>query len=127
MCLSTSEIVQPQHQHCDPTPVIDSLSSSSSKSDSTHDEDDADIGGSALTLTQGSIYALSALLREPQSYRQAMKAPDSAQWEDACQKEYNSLLENGTWGACAFSSREEGNPVQVGVQDQAGFPYSGIL
>jgi len=36
-------------------------------------------------------------LVEPQSYKQAMSSPDREKWKEACDDEYDSLMENGTW------------------------------
>lgn len=39
----------------------------------------------------------TALLPDPQSYTEAMKAPDAEKWRQAIQQEYDSLIENQTW------------------------------
>jgi len=53
-------------------------------------------------LTAFSLAALKhpvndALRPDPQSYSEAIRSPDSRQWGEAIQAEYDSLIENGTW------------------------------
>ena len=54
------------------------------------DHDDADIEHAALATD------LTAL-DEPRSYAEAMRAIDVDKWKEAAKREYDSLIENGTW------------------------------
>lgn len=54
----------------------------------------------AITLmsTVGQwVYALAALPEVPRSLRQAMRGPDAMGWKAAADKEYQALVDRGTW------------------------------
>ena len=43
-------------------------------------------------------FAGAASTSDPHNYKQAMKGDDSERWRDAANAEYNTLLQNRTWG-----------------------------
>jgi hypothetical protein len=48
-------------------------------------------------VRQDDVYARVAISEEPRTLAEAMVRPDSKQWEQAIQSEYNSIISNGTW------------------------------
>lgn len=63
----------------EPTPAIES----------DEDDDESDLSYEEAAHAAGQL--------EPATYAQAMKRPDSAEWQKAVQKEYNAHLSNGIW------------------------------
>jgi hypothetical protein len=49
------------------------------------------------TCSFALLAALGESFQEPQTYAQAMRSPQADQWQDAMNREYNSLIENNTW------------------------------
>ena len=41
--------------------------------------------------------AVHAIIGEPQTFRQAMSSQEATSWRQACQKEYDGLVAQGTW------------------------------
>ena len=47
--------------------------------------------------SENTSFAYPAAGHEPNSYHQAIAAPDANHWREAADKEYNSLVANDTW------------------------------
>ena len=74
-----------------PTPAIES---SSDEADSDAPQRESDDDGDD---ENGEVAAVAGVFHEPNTYKQAMKSPDAALWQEAAQEEINSLISNGTW------------------------------
>ena len=50
------------------------------------------------------VYSAVAQSGEPQTFDQAISGPEAAQWQQAMQSEYASILKNKTWELCVLPS-----------------------
>ena len=73
-----------------PTPVIESESFDFNSEESDLQESNSEDENVEVAAVAGGFY-------EPNTYKQAMKSPDAALWQEAAEEEINSLNANGTW------------------------------
>ncbi|KAF0715508.1 hypothetical protein As57867_003330, partial [Aphanomyces stellatus] len=75
-------------------------------------------GLEALSGGHHQVFSVDVINDTPQSFADIEASPNKQAWLDATQDEYNSLLNNGTWGANRSPSWTQGSGVQVAVAKQ---------